>query len=92
MPRTVMCRKYQRELPGLDAPPFPGPAGQAIYEHVSRAAWSEWLRLQTMLINEKRLSVRDAQARSYLSEQRERFLSNQTHDHAEGYVPPEDEK
>jgi Fe-S cluster biosynthesis and repair protein YggX len=88
MARTVMCKKYQRELAGLDAPPFPGPAGLEIYEHVSRDAWSEWLKLQTMLINEKRLNVREAQTRAYLSTQRDRFLNNEAHDHADGYVPP----
>ncbi|MCO3053849.1 hypothetical protein FA249_28875, partial [Pseudomonas aeruginosa] len=24
MSRTVMCRKYHEELPGLDRPPYPG--------------------------------------------------------------------
>jgi Fe-S cluster biosynthesis and repair protein YggX len=42
-----------------------------------------------MLINEKHLNLRDAEARRYLSEQRERFLDNLPVDRAEGYVPPE---
>ncbi|MEZ5559149.1 MAG: oxidative damage protection protein [Pseudomonadales bacterium] len=88
MTRTVFCRKYQREMEGLDAPPLPGPKGQAIFDGVSRQAWQEWQSLQTMLINERHLDLRDAGARRYLSEQRERFLDNQPVDHAEGYVPP----
>ncbi len=89
MSRTVRCRKYQQDLEGLDAPPMPGPKGQEIFETVSRKAWQEWQALQTMLINEKHLELRDPEARRYLSAQREKFLDNQEVDHAEGYVPPE---
>jgi len=89
MSRTVRCRKYQQDLEGLDAPPMPGPKGQEIYETVSRRAWQEWQALQTMLINEKHLELRDPEARRYLSTQREKFFDNEGVDHAEGYVPPE---
>ncbi len=89
MSRTVMCRKYQEELEGLEAPPLPGAKGQEIFDTVSKKAWQEWQAAQTMLINEKSLSMIEPEARKYLSEQMERFLDNQPIDHAEGYVPPE---
>lgn len=85
--RTVRCRKYDEELEGLEAPPMPGPAGERLFETVSKKAWLEWQDLQTMLINEKQLDLRDPDARKYLTEQRERFLDNQSVDSAEGYVP-----
>ena len=88
MTRTVRCRKYQLDLEGLDAPPMPGPMGQEIFETVSLRAWTEWRALQTMLINEKHLDMRDPEARRYLSTQREKFLDNQDVDSAEGYVAP----
>ena len=88
MTRTVMCRKYQREMEGLDKPPYPGPKGQDIFEHVSRQAWDEWQKHQTMLINEKRLSMMDPQARRFLQEEMDKFLSNQELTAVEGYVPP----
>ncbi len=87
MNRTVFCRKHQRELEGLPAPPLPGPKGQAIFENVSRQAWSEWQAVQTMLINEKNLRLIDPEARRYLSEQMEKFLANEPIDRIEGYVP-----
>ncbi len=88
MTRNVRCRKYHQDLEGLDAPPMPGPKGEEIFETVSRRAWMEWQALQTMLINEKHLNMRDPEARKYLSAQREKFLDNQDVDRAEGYVAP----
>jgi Fe-S cluster biosynthesis and repair protein YggX len=87
--RTVFCRKYQEELPGLERPPYPGPKGQDLFDNVSRKAWEDWQAHQTMLINEKHLSLADAKARKYLQEEMEKFLSGEDFDRAEGYVPPE---
>jgi len=89
MSRTVVCRKYKQELEGLDAPPLPGAKGQELFETVSKRAWQEWLAHQTTLINEKHLNMMDMTARTYLSEQRELFLSGEDYEHAEGYVPPQ---
>lgn len=52
MTRTVQCRKYKQELPGLDRAPYPGPKGEDIFANVSKQAWDEWQKHQTMLINE----------------------------------------
>ena len=89
-PRIVHCRKYDQDLEGLETPPLPGPLGEEIFNTVSRKAWLEWQNLQTMLINEKALNLREPEARRYLTEQRERFLNNEATDHAEGYVPTGD--
>lgn len=88
MSRTVFCRKYNKELPGLAVPPMPGPKGLDLYESISAQAWQEWQKQQTMLINEKHLNMMDAQSRKYLAEQMEKFLSNESFEQAEGYVPP----
>ncbi|MEZ5493415.1 MAG: oxidative damage protection protein [Pseudomonadales bacterium] len=88
MSRTVFCRKYQKELEGMDKPPFPGAKGQELFASVSKQAWQEWIAHQTMLINEKKLNMMDMTARTYLAEQRDLFLSGAAFDQAEGYVPP----
>ena len=90
MSRTVQCRKYKKELPGLTVPPYPGPKGREVYETVSQQAWQEWQTQQTMLINEKHLDMRDKDARRYLNAQRDLFLTGEPVDHAEGYIPPEE--
>ena len=82
---TVMCKKYGEQLPALDKAPFPGAAGQEILENISVKAWSEWLNLQTMIINENRLNMMDPDARTFLAEQRNKFLFE-----GEDIAPPED--
>jgi len=89
MSRNVFCRKYQKEMEGLNNPPMPGARGQEIYDNISKAAWDEWQSQQTMLINEKHLSLMDPNTRKYLQAQMERFFNNEPFDKAEGYVPPE---
>ena len=88
MSRTVYCKKYQQEMEGLAKPPYPGPKGEDIFENVSRQAWTEWQAHQTMLINEKHLSLVDPEARKYLQGEMDKFLSGQDYDTAAGYVPP----
>jgi Fe-S cluster biosynthesis and repair protein YggX len=88
MSRMVFCRKYQAELEGLTQPPYPGPKGQQIFEDVSRQAWEEWQAHQTMLINEKQLNMMEPEARKYLQQEMDKFLSGEDYDQAEGYVPP----
>ncbi|MBQ76508.1 MAG: oxidative damage protection protein [Gammaproteobacteria bacterium] len=89
MPRTVFCKLLNKELPGLEAPPFPGPRGQEIFENYSEQAWLSWQETQTMLINEKHLNMMDKEARKYLNAQRDQFLTGEEIDRAEGYVAPE---
>ncbi|UQG59376.1 oxidative damage protection protein [Marinobacter sp. M3C] len=89
MSRNVFCRKHQKEMEGLNNPPMPGTRGQDIYDNISKAAWEEWQSQQTMLINEKHLSLMDPNTRKYLQAQMERFFNNEPFDKAEGYVPPE---
>jgi Fe-S cluster biosynthesis and repair protein YggX len=88
MSRTVFCQKYNQDMEGLDAPPYPGPKGQHIFENVSKTAWSEWQQHQTMLINEKHLNMMDPDARKYLQGEMDKYFSGGEYDRAEGYVPP----
>ncbi|MEN5201908.1 oxidative damage protection protein [Pseudomonas wadenswilerensis] len=88
MTRTVMCRKYHKEMPGLDRAPYPGAKGQDIFENISQQAWADWQKEQTMLINEKRLNMMNAEDRRFLQGEMDKFFSGQDYEKAEGYVPP----
>lgn len=87
MTRMVPCIKLGREAEGLAVQPFPGEQGRRIFEQVSKEAWDQWLRLQTMIINENRLNLADADHRKYLAEQRERHFFGQGADKVSGYTP-----
>ena len=90
MAGTVKCVLLGEELPGLERPPYPGPLGQRIFEQVSQQAWQQWLRHQTMLINEYRLLVIEPKARSFLQGEMEKFLfGGGAANKPEGYKPPE---
>ena len=89
MARMVKCIKLGREAEGLDRPPYPGELGKRIYLNVSKEAWQQWLRHQTMLINEYRLTPIEPQARKFLEEQMEQFFFGPGSAPPEGYVPPQ---
>ena len=74
MTRTLTCLKYGENQEGLEKPPLPGAMGERIYNEVSARAWQEWQQLQTMLINEKELSLIDPDARKYLTDQMWKFF------------------
>ena len=88
MARMVKCIKLGTEAEGLDFPPLPGELGKKIFENVSKEAWAQWIKLQTMLINENRLSLVDPRARQYLQEQVIKHFFGEGADAATGYVPP----
>ena len=88
MARMVNCVKLGREAEGLDLPPVPGALGKRIFENVSKEAWQQWVKYQTMLINENRLNLMDARARKYLQTQMEKHFFGEGADTAQGYVPP----
>lgn len=91
MSRTVQCAKLGIEAEGLDRPPLPGEIGQHIFDNISKQAWQDWLRHQTMLINENRLSVIDPKHREYLEDQMMKFLFEGSSQMPEGYTPPSDD-
>lgn len=88
MARMVNCIKLGRQAEGLDFPPMPGELGKRIFENVSKEAWQQWVRYQTMLVNENRLNLADARARKYLAEQLEKHFFGEGADQVSGYVPP----
>lgn len=88
MARMVNCIKLGREAEGLDFPPVPGELGKKLWESVSKEAWQQWVKLQTMLINENRLNLADPQHRKYLAEQMHKHFYGEGADQINGFVPP----
>ncbi len=90
MPRMIECVKLGKQAEGLERPPYPGELGKQIFETISKEIWQQWLKRQTMLINENRLSVVDPGARAYLEKQMKEFLFGEGGDAPQGYTPPKD--
>lgn len=88
MARMVHCVKLNKEAPGLDFQMYPGPLGKRIFDSVSKEAWQSWLKHQTMLINEYRLSAIDPKAREFLAKEMEKFFFGEGSAAPEGFVPP----
>lgn len=88
MTRLVQCVKLGREAEGLKTPPYPGELGKKIYLNVSQEAWKMWLKHQTMIINEYRLSPVDPRVRKMLEEEMEKFFFGEGPVKPPEYVPP----
>ena len=89
MARMVQCAFLKQEAPGLDRPPYPGELGKRIFENVSKEAWVRWLKHQTMLINEYRLTPIEPKARKFLEGEMEKFFFGAGSQAPEGYQPPQ---
>jgi Fe-S cluster biosynthesis and repair protein YggX len=85
----VQCVLLKREADGLERSPYPGELGRRIYEQVSKEAWAQWLRHQTLLINEYRLTPIEPKARKFLESEMEKFFFGSGSDAPQGYQPPE---
>ena len=72
--RTVTCVKFQKELPALDEPPWPGELGQRIYENVSVEAWKLWEERMKMILNEYRLMPWQKEAQDLVAKHMEDFF------------------
>ncbi len=77
MSRTVNCIKLKQEAEGLERQPYPGELGERIFNNVSKTAWQEWLRAQTILINENRLNPLDPEARKFLEREMKNYFFGQ---------------
>lgn len=85
--RTVFCVKLQRQLPGLDTPPWPGELGQRIYENVSVDAWRMWEERMKMILNEYRLMPFQKEAQDLVAKHMEEFFFGESAALPPGFMP-----
>ncbi len=77
-----VCQRTGRPGTKMQRPPFKGPVGQWIFEHISRETFEDWIRQGTKVINELRLDlsresdekVYDQHMREYLGLDEETFV------------------
>lgn len=87
MSRTVFCLRLNKEAEGLDFQLYPGELGQRIFDHISKEAWGEWQKKQTMLINEKKLNMMNPEDRKLLENEMIKYLFEGQDTVIEGYKP-----
>ena len=85
--RTVKCVKFQKDLPGLDAVPWPGELGQRVYENVSAQAWKLWEERMKMILNEYRLMPWQKEAQDLVAKHMEDFFFGEGSALPPEYVP-----
>lgn len=63
---AFLCSKTGRPGTKMDRPPFRGPVGLWIAQHISAETWKDWIAQGTKVINELRLDLsRDQDAETY---------------------------
>lgn len=87
MSRMVQCAKLGKEAEGLDKIPYTGDLGKKIFENISKEAWQMWLRQQTMIINEYRLSPLDPRSRKMIETEMEKFFFGEGSELPQGFKP-----
>ena len=86
-PRMVFCAKFQKEMPGLDEPPFDTPLGEKIYESISAEAWKLWTEHCKMVLNEFRLNPASPRDQEVIVQHLQEFFWGQNAAVPPGYVP-----
>lgn len=84
----VQCVKLQKELPGLDEPPFDSELGKKIYDNVSKEAWGQWMEFCKMLLNEYRLNPARREDQEVIVKQMEQYFFGPGVAPPKEYVPP----
>jgi len=90
--RTVFCIKLQKTLPALDAPTWPGPLGQRIFNEVSQEAWDMWEERMKMILNEYKLLPFQKEAQNLIAKHMEEFFFAKDAALPPGYVPETSDK
>lgn len=73
-PRTVMCKKLGKELPGLPFKPFQTEFGQLLFDEVSFEAWQMWLTESPRYINTYRIDLQSQEGKDFLEKQMRIFF------------------
>lgn len=88
MSRIVHCVKFGKDMPGLDAPPWPGELGERVYNSVSLEAWKLWEERMKMILNEYRLLPFQKEAQDLVAKQMTEFFFGQGAALPADFVPP----
>ncbi|HEC04574.1 MAG TPA: oxidative damage protection protein [Thiothrix sp.] len=87
MTRMVQCIKLGKESEGLERLTYPGELGKKIFDNVSKSAWGDWIKQQTILMNEYRLTPVNPKDRKFLEEEMDKFFFGEGASKIDNFVP-----
>jgi Fe-S cluster biosynthesis and repair protein YggX len=87
-PRTVLCKKFDKELPGMPFKPFQTEFGQLLFDHVSMEAWQMWLQESPRYVNTYRLDLQSKEGQDFLEKQMKIFFGFEDGDMADTAFTP----
>ncbi len=87
MTRMVQCIKLGKESEGLERLTYPGELGKKIFDNVSKSAWGDWVKQQTILMNEYRLTPVNPKDRKFLEEEMDKFFFGEGASKIDNFVP-----
>ena len=87
MTRMVFCQSLKKEAEGLRFQLYPGDIGKRIFDNICQEAWTNWQKKQTMLINENKMNMMDANDRAILEKAMVDYLFDGIEPKIEGYTP-----
>jgi Fe-S cluster biosynthesis and repair protein YggX len=73
-PNPILCARCGETAPGVENPPFPGDLGDELRARTCRNCWSEWLKVEVMVINELQLNFMDPRSLEILARHMREFL------------------
>ncbi len=88
MARIIFCARLKKEAEGQDFQLIPGELGKRIFDNISKEAWGDWQKKQTMLINENKLNLMNPEDRTMLEKAMVSYLFEGGDLDIEGYTPP----
>jgi Fe-S cluster biosynthesis and repair protein YggX len=70
----VVCARCGEASPGVESAPFPGALGEELKTRICHNCWSEWQRLEVMVINELHLNFMEPRSMDILVQHMREFL------------------
>lgn len=93
MARIVHCKKLDKDLPGLDRPPYKNELGQRIFNEISKEAWDMWLKDSVKYINTYRIDLASTEGQKFMFKQVAIYFGFEEGELAQtAYAPADDKK
>lgn len=73
-PTPILCARCGETALGVESPPFSGELGEELRARTCRNCWSEWLKVEVMVINELQLNFMEPRSLEILAQHMREFL------------------